>query len=299
MTAESIGREAFESLISARMAGEFVSNEEVVLQAGDTKLGVRLVGAAITECVIEDVPVLVAPPEGQLSLPQLMASHAVVPLGPQDKDGVYQNPFRWADYAFSARLTNRAKQWEAIKLTAQTPAGYPTLERRFDVAQDSVSITTTLGNPSEAGRPLVTSMSERLYIATGGGKPGDTEVMGRRINEAFRRPRIDVGDDDGEQYWRSVPHTYLTLPQEGMLRIVCRAASRRLDDKLKEQAYNSLAMLVWHTADAIGWLSVDAIIGARQAEDGSLKRDQLVLPPGASVSIRTELSHSEPPDAVS
>lgn len=299
MTTEPIGREAFESLVNARMAGEFVSNEEVLLQAADTNLGVRLVGAAITECVIEDVPVLVAPPQDQLSLPQLMASHAVVPLGPPDNEGVYQNSFRWADYVPSTRLINPATQQESMKLTAQTPSGYPTLERRFDVAKDSVSITTTLGNPADATEPLVTSLSERLYIATGGGKPGDAEVMGCRINEAFKRPRIDVGDDDGEQYWRSAPLTYLTLPQEGMLRIVCRAASRKLDDKLKEQAYKSLAMLVWHAADAIGWLSIDGIIGGRRAEDGSLKRDQLVLPPGASVSIRTELSHSEPPGMIS
>lgn len=299
MTSESIDRETFESVVAARMAGELVSNEEILLQAGSTMLSIRLVGAAITECVVEDVPVLVAPPENQLSEPRLMASHAVVPTGPPDGECVYQNPFRWVDYTPSTRLANRAKQWEAIKLTAQTPPGYPALERTFEVEQDSVSITTTLSNPSESTEPLVTSISERLYLTTGGGKPGDTQVMGCRIDEVFRRPRIDVGDDDGTQFWRAAPHTYLTLPQDGMVRIAGRAMSKRLSDGQKEQTYKSLAMLVWHPVDAIGWLSLDTIVGARQVEGGSLKHDQMVIPPGASVSVRTELSHSEPPGAAS
>ncbi len=295
---ESIDPEAFDGLIAARVAGAPVPTDEVALEVGNSSLRVRLAGAAITECIIDDEPVLVSPmQESQLPDPGLLASYAVAPFN-SERTSAQTDPFKWADFTLVGRIKPPDGTTDKVKLVAQTPAGHPGLTRIFGLTRLGARITTTLSNPSDATTPLAAGIGEHLNIVLGG---GDTRIAIAEANAALSnlrtsQPASKATEPDAEgDYWNTFASATVGYPREVPVSITSHMTNSGIHHDVTEVARRSLGIIMGRVPEAIGWISIEALVGARKKEGQGFVYDMLLIPPGMSVSLHTDLFTEHPP----
>jgi hypothetical protein len=287
---ESIDPEAFDGLIAARVAGAAVPTDEIALEVSNTSLRVRLAGAAITECVIDDAPVLVSPmQESQLPDPGLLASYAVAPFS-SERTSAQTDPFKWADFTLVGRIKPPNGTTDKVKLAAQTPVGHPGLTRIFGLTRLGARITTTLSNPSDATTPLAAGIGEHLNVVLGG---GDTRIMDASAvvsNLKTNQPASEATEPDAEgDYWNTFASATIGYPREVPVSIMSHMTNSGIHHDVTEVARRSLGIIMGRVPEAIGWISIEALVGARKKEGKGFVYDMLLIPPGMSVSLHTDL----------
>lgn len=266
----------FSDIITSIKGAERVNNtpERVEHESGST-LEIREQGCFVTELTLtypqtrEQVAVLYSEPDH--TVPKLVASHIMSPVGPSEGPGGQHGYARWVPY----RVIDRSQTPQGDKQVAMEafrgdhPIG---ITKDFTLYDDILTMATTIENHGDTD--VQTSLGEHLYFNFTEGSERDIRVNRRTLDELLgegAQASIMAGD---AVHWADF---------EGAAVIHFPAGHAiGLEAGLASGDNSQLGMLIWHKP------GTDSICFEPTVGIGSLTDNhELTLPAGGSVTLTT------------
>lgn len=279
--------EAFEEQINSRMAGASVPNDEIIMHTDQNSVNVREVGAYVTMCILGDTAVLYSPLVDTLTKPDMIASHAMFPVGAHDGLGGQDGVPRWIDY--KSDTPGMSFTTHMISLMGVTPPGHPQISRHFAITRGGLVISTVVSN-LHGTEDLHTSIGERLYFVDRESDPENLKISDIPIERFFGEDEADRILRGQPQFWQGhfkdgVDITLSTGQRVNMLSNIAMSPSMRFDS-------SKIAGMQVRHLEGTESMCIEPSFGVTFAtpESEDLRNDRLLLPVGSVVAMTTRLT---------
>lgn len=269
------------------MAGASVPNDEIIMHTDGNSVNVREAGAYITMCVLRGRVVLYSSPADTLTKPDMVASHAMFPVGVHNGLGGQDGVPRWIDYVpddLGLSFTTHM-----VSLMGVTPPGHPGISRHFALTQSGLVVSTVVSN-LHGTEDLHTSIGERLYFVDREKDPESLKISDMPIERFFGEDEADKIIRGQPQFWQGhfkdgVDITLSTGKRVNMLSNIIVWPARGFDSS------KIAGMQVWHL-EGTESMCVEPSFGVTFAtrESDDLRNDRLSLPVGSTAVMTTRLS---------
>ncbi len=236
----------FDAEIIAHQQAETVSEAQVELRVGNSRLALRKRGSFITDCTLRDpetgaARAILYCEENRLK-PKLTASHPMSPVGAYKDIGGQHGFPRWAEY-HEFRLPDGPHGERRTSLQAMRSDRGLSIARAFELTPSALTIISSIRNSSQESAS--TSLGEHLYFVLPNEETAGLQVNGGSIDDLLTTPGAIDQIMQGESYfWPGFAGESLVTFPDG--RRVELSAAAILEGREDESLHDQLGLLFWH-----------------------------------------------------
>jgi hypothetical protein len=215
--------------------------------------------------------------EQNLAKPKLVASHAMMPVGPHDGVGGQHGFPRWADYRAEALYSERP-DFGFAHLIAEV-ADYPVnTSRVMSLSPGKLILSTCIqNNHPEGSGAMDVSLGEHLYFAMPqGATVGDVTINGETLDQLLHPGAAEQISEGQAQFWRGYAGVAaVNMPDDNAFRLETAIHGHGI------QTAVGIGMLLWQRPGE-PFICIEPTLGFDQ-EDGQTLNDGLRIAPGGGV----------------
>ncbi len=276
----------FSSSVETACRASSADPATIEVRAGAAIARMRLAGGFITHLSLGEpvmhnrVPIFHAGTD--LSVPKLVASHGMMPVGLYDGAGGQHGISRWLNYRVK-EASNADPRGGFAHTTADTLDLGMTVERNLSLNPTQFSVVNCIRN--NTSEPVRTSFGEHLYFALpDGAEVSDLRLNNGSVDELLGRGAAGRIANGEAQFWGDFPGEIdVELPNDHKLNISAGPDGHRRED------FVHMGMLMWQRPGE-QYVCLEPTYGFEMSDDGLINDGITVPAHGGAAALDTLVS---------